>query len=83
MEKNKKELAIAKIDEAIRYAIKSGFRVVVASDDEGNGWNELNPVDYAMFYGEAECKPNMIVLGVYGNVDEDEVFAELKDNLDK
>jgi hypothetical protein len=77
MEKQK-QLAIEGIDRAIKNAIKLGFKVVVASDEEGNNWNELNPNEYAMFYDNKETKPEMIVLGVYRSVDEDEVFRDFE-----
>jgi hypothetical protein len=73
MEKQKAMLAI---EQAIKNAFAKGFRVVVASDEEGNGWNELNPVEYAMFYGEDEVKADAIVLGVYRGVGEDKVFRD-------
>lgn len=66
--------SVEKIKEAIKFAINNGFQVCVASDEEGNGWNELNPIDYPMFYNADELKPNKIVLGVYQSVDEDDLF---------
>lgn len=66
--------AVEKIKEAVKFAINNGFQVVVASDEEGNGWNELNPIEYPMFYNNDELKPNKIVLGVYRSVDESELF---------
>jgi hypothetical protein len=78
MENPKRQEAIKKIDNAIRFAIQVGFEVVVASDEEGNSWNTLNPIDYAMFYSSEECKPNIIALGVYASIDEDEVMNEMK-----
>lgn len=75
MENLKLKEAIKKIDEAIKFAIKNGFQVCVASDEEGNGWNELNNVSYPMFYNANELKPNKIVLGVYRSVDESDLFT--------
>lgn len=62
------------INNAIENAIKNGFIVAVASDEEGNNFNELNPVKYPMFYNANEVNDKAIVLGVYRPLDEDTLF---------
>ena len=60
------------IIKAIETAKANGFGVVVASDPEGNSWNELNPEN--MLFGDT--KPNTIALGVWANADENDIFTE-------
>ena len=76
-QKKEKQVAMQAIEQAIKDAIKKGFVIAVASDEEGNNWNELNPTKYAMFYNADELKPNAIALGVYRSLGEDEVFKEV------
>lgn len=76
----KRAEAIKKIHEAIVFAIQSGFKVAVASDDEGNDYNNLNPIAYPMFYSDTECMPNAIVLGVYGRANEEDLFKPIDED---
>lgn len=67
-----KEECVNKIKEALSYARKQGFEVVIASDEEGNSWNKLD-----IFYLDYEgTKQKYIALGVIGHVDESEIFEE-------
>ena len=61
-----------KIQQAIKHAKENGFVVVVATDEEGNNYKELNPLD--MIYDGT--KENVIALGVCKYIDESEIFQE-------
>jgi hypothetical protein len=65
-----KQKHINAIKRAIEKAREDGIMVVVASDSEGNGWNELNPL--YLEYGDT--KEGYIALGVWEVKDEEEVF---------
>jgi len=64
--KDKKLLATARIESAIREAIKDGYIVVVGTDPEGSSFGELNPVGSPMAYGDS--KDEFIALGVERNL---------------
>ena len=65
-----KEQHINEIKRVIEKAKEDGITVVVASDEEGNSWNTLNPL--YMEYGDT--KEGYIALGVFAPKDEEEVF---------
>jgi len=75
--KDAKLIAINRIRQAIALAKAEGFLVVVATDEEANAWNEINPQD--MIYGDT--KENIIALGVWKYIDEEKVFGALGGNL--
>ena len=54
-----------------KKAKEAGYKVVVASDEEGNGWNE---VDSQRLYYTDNIKSDYIVIGVEGFVDEEDIF---------
>jgi hypothetical protein len=71
---DKKLKCVEAINEAIKNAIRSGFTVVVATDEEGNNWNIVDNTKYAMVYEDS--KPNVIALGVWSAIDEQDIFNE-------
>lgn len=60
------------IQNAIKYANEHNFKVVVASDPEGNGYHDLNYKN--MEYDPKYTKDNVIALGVWGRVDKKNIF---------
>lgn len=69
-----KNIAMEKIRNAIEEANAKGFKVIVASDEEGNNWNEINPE--MLFYGDTKDK--FIALSVYRSVDEEDAFESVE-----
>lgn len=69
---NEKEKLTEGIAKAIQKAIKSGYKVAVASDPEGNNWNSINP-DYMEY---SDSLPKVIALGVFGILQDEEVIRE-------
>ena len=69
---NEKSKAINRIQRAIEKAMEDGFTVVVASDEEGNNWNRIDP----RFLNYDGTKDKYIALGVIAYVDESEIFEE-------
>lgn len=67
---NKKHYYELKIQELIENMKKDGITLAVASDEEGNGFNEVNSL--LLFYHDT--KPNKIVLSVWKFIGEDELF---------
>lgn len=70
-----KSEAEKEIIKAINFAEASGFKIVVASDEEGNNWNSINS-DNVRYDG---TKSNYIALGVWENIDENEIFDDGQD----
>lgn len=62
------------LQQAIERCNENGFKVVVASDEEGNNWNELEAK--SMEY--EGTKDGFIALGVFRSVDEEEVFEPIE-----
>ena len=56
-----------------KKAKEAGYKVVVASDEEGNGWNEVDPT--RLYYTD-NIKSDYIVIGVEGFVDEEDIFID-------
>ena len=73
MEKEKEKI-LWLLERVIKDANAKGIKIVVASDEEGNNWNELKP-EY-MAYGDT--KPEYVAIGVFRSVDEDEVFEDIE-----
>lgn len=69
MNKTKQEV-IEDIRKAIIQAEANGFKVIVASDSEGNNWNAINPNH--LEYGDTNEK--YIAIGVWEPIEEDEAF---------
>jgi hypothetical protein len=65
-----KNREMEKIRKALREAKAKGFTIIVASDEEGNNWNEINPE--VLFFGDT--KEKFIALSVWRHIDEDEAF---------
>lgn len=65
-----KQKCINEIQRAFEHARELGYRIVVSSDEEGNNWNSIEPS--RMVYGGTQ--DNFIAIGVYENVDEDDIF---------
>lgn len=55
---------------AFEKAKENGFTIAIASDEEANGFNEIQPIQ--LFFGDT--KDNAIVMGVYGFIDENEIM---------
>ena len=62
-------LLITAFERAEHYKIK----IVVASDAEGNAWNNFNPK--SLFFGDT--KKDFVALGVWGHEDENNIFEEV------
>jgi len=60
------------IQRAFEKAREDGYKIAVASDTEGNNWNTIEPLEYAMIYSDSN--DTSIVLGVYESIDEQELF---------
>lgn len=69
---NKKERATAEIALAIRHATAQGYKVIVASDPEGNNWHTLNP-DYMIY---SDTNNDYIALGTWEHVPEEIAFEQ-------
>lgn len=65
-----KQRHINLIRRVIEKAREDGIMIVVASDAEGNSWNELNP----LYLDYGDTKEGYIALGVMEVVDEDKIF---------
>lgn len=66
----------ARVEQAIinafDLATKSGYKIAVASDEEANSFNFINPHDF--LYGDTQDK--VIALGVWKMADEGEVLKD-------
>lgn len=67
-----KQKHINAIKRVIEKAREDGIMVVVATDPEGNNWNELNPL--YLEYGDT--KEGYIALGVWETKDEGDIFKD-------
>ena len=67
---NEKIKVMNDLKRAFEKARECGYKVVVASDEEGNNWNEIEST--RLYYGKTH--PDYIAIGVEGIVDEEEVF---------
>jgi hypothetical protein len=56
----------------IKKAERNGIKIAVASDPEGNGFNNLES-GHAIY---GDTKPDVIVLAVWGGEDEDDLFLK-------
>lgn len=60
------------LKKAVEYVNNHGFTVVVASDEEGNNWNTIDPTE--MEYSPSTTKDNFIAISVSKRVEDTEVF---------
>lgn len=70
--KNEKIEIMNELKDLLNRAKKAGYKVVVASDEEGNGWNEIEPT--RLYYTD-NIHSEYIVIGVEGFVDEEDIFT--------
>lgn len=63
-----------KIRHALREAKAKGFTVIVAGDEEGNNWNELNPE--VLYFGDT--KEKFIAMSVWRSIEEEDAFEDIE-----
>ena len=65
------------IETAFKIAKANGYKIVVATDEEMNSWNELMFCkDIALFVEAEDTKDNVIAMGVDRYVEESEIFSD-------
>lgn len=62
-----------KILETLQEAHNSGYTIAVASDEEGNNFNRINPTS-GLFYKDSKKKT--LVLSVWNHIEEEEIFED-------
>ncbi len=67
MTKQKHMEAIRKV---LQEAKAHGYLIAVASDEEGNNWNEINPE--VLFF---EAKDDVIALSVWRQLEEEDIMS--------